>query len=141
MDLIADLKDERLELDTLCPQCGPRPLLDEDGACAHCGSDAQGAGVDVVMQSLRAALEEIKRMQDYFGDVTAVAKERDAIRKTLEKERKDMNEMVAMVPHIECHSRKNPCAKCFLIAESQRRAALKAPPKDPAPPRVKSGRS
>jgi hypothetical protein len=30
------------------------------------------------MQSLRAALEEIKRMQDYFGDVTAVAKDRDA---------------------------------------------------------------
>jgi hypothetical protein len=57
--LITDLKDPRLEFDTLCPQCGPRPLLDEDGACAHCGSDAQGAGVDVAMQSLRAALTEI----------------------------------------------------------------------------------
>ena len=56
MDLITDSKDERLEFDTLCPDCGPRPLLDEDECCKTCGSSAQGQGVDVVMHSLRAAL-------------------------------------------------------------------------------------
>ena len=35
---------------------------------------------------------------------------------------KDMSEMVAAVPHIGCHDKKNPCAKCFLISELRRRA-------------------
>ena len=58
MELITDSKDERLEFDTLCPECGPRPLLDEDGCCATCGSSAQGTGASTVMLSLRRSLRE-----------------------------------------------------------------------------------
>ena len=64
MNLIVRSDDERLEFDTLCAECGPRPLLDEDGVCKTCGMPAQGPGTDVVMQSLRAALlakEEAER--------------------------------------------------------------------------------
>lgn len=48
-----------MELQTLCPHCGPDVHVDEDGCCATCGCDAMGQGVD-------AARAELERLLDLF---------------------------------------------------------------------------
>jgi len=44
-DQLATIK-KQFEFETFCPQCGPRPRIDEDGCCATCGCDATGQGAD-----------------------------------------------------------------------------------------------
>lgn len=111
MELITRMNDERMEFDTLCPQCGPRPLIDEDGCCASCGCEAQGEGVDTVMQSLRAALERAEKaeadlqrekdsMQPYFVSIRELEAENERLREALSEAEdtcRGLHDMVKML--------------------------------------------
>ena len=59
-----------------------------------------GLAQEEVMASLRGALESIKSMQDYFGDVTAVAKERDAALERDECNKKNIDTLVGSCENI-----------------------------------------
>jgi len=46
-------------MNTWCPQCGPHAVIDEDGCCLICGSDAVGDGADKAV----ALIERIKELE------------------------------------------------------------------------------
>ena len=48
---------------TLCPECGPRVAVDEDGCCVSCGAVAMGRGVDTVFAKLAKAGAEIQAVK------------------------------------------------------------------------------
>jgi len=46
-------------MNTWCPQCGPHAVIDEDGCCLICGSDAVGDGADKAV----ALAERVKELE------------------------------------------------------------------------------
>lgn len=49
-------------MNTLCPECGFKVSIDEDGCCVACGATATGAGVDAVYERIRELEEEVERL-------------------------------------------------------------------------------
>ena len=43
-----------MSIKTICVECGPNIIVDEDGCCVSCGRDSVGAGVEIVSNQIAA---------------------------------------------------------------------------------------
>lgn len=62
VDRVRELQGDNLAqwTGTLCPECGPNVLVDEDGCCNGCGACATGRGVEAVIR----IIEERDQLRD-----------------------------------------------------------------------------
>ncbi len=85
--------------------CGHKPWMNVH--CVECRPDLYGTS-------------------GYRGCAECKEKDSELAAKDLEIARlkEDISDMITMVPHYGCHDKKNPCAKCMLIDELNRRRAV-----------------